>query len=71
MANETAAPFVNQQRVYWDNLDLLGVLHNAHYILLFERARFAFWEHNGVGPNVPGFDWPYLEIGRASCRERV
>ncbi|HLK55303.1 MAG TPA: thioesterase family protein [Chthonomonadaceae bacterium] len=52
--------FISRQRVYWDNLDLLGVLHNAHYILLFERARFDFWRHNGVGPNAPGFDWPYV-----------
>ena len=52
--------FISRQRVYWDNLDLLGVLHNAHYILLFERSRFDFWQHCGVGPNAPGFDWPYV-----------
>ena len=60
VTNEKSGVFISRQRVYWDNLDLLGVLHNAHYILLFERARFDFWQHNGVGPNTPGFDWPYV-----------
>lgn len=50
----------SKQRVYWDMLDLLGVLHNARYVVMFERARFDFWSHLGVGPEVPGFDWPYV-----------
>jgi acyl-CoA thioester hydrolase len=52
--------FISKQLVYWDMLDLLGVLHNARYVVMFERARFDFWSHLGVGPQAPGFDWPYV-----------
>lgn len=52
--------FESHQIVYWDMLDLLGVLHNARYVVMFERARFDFWSHLGVGPNIPEFDWPYV-----------
>jgi acyl-CoA thioester hydrolase len=41
-------------------LDLLGVLHNAAYLLLFERARTDFWRMLGAGYGAEGFDWPYL-----------
>jgi acyl-CoA thioester hydrolase len=60
MANHKV--FYSKQRVYWDMLDLLGVLHNARYVVMFERARFDFWAHLGVGPEAPGFDWPYLVV---------
>ena len=60
MSVEPSAPFVSRQRIYWDMLDLLGVLHNSAYLLLFERARFDFWRAHGVGPNAPDFDWPYV-----------
>lgn len=56
-----AGPFVSVQRVYWDQLDLLGVLHNAAYLLLFERARTDFWRSLGIrGYGDEGLDWPYL-----------
>ncbi|RMG10761.1 MAG: acyl-CoA thioesterase [Deltaproteobacteria bacterium] len=33
--------------VYFDDLDMYGVLHNARYLLLFERAVGEFWKHLG------------------------
>lgn len=57
---EEGNTFISKQMVYWDMLDLLGVLHNARYVVMFERARFDFWSHLGVGPEAPGFDWPYV-----------
>jgi acyl-CoA thioester hydrolase len=35
--------------VYFDDLDALGILHNARYILLFERTIGSFWKHLGWG----------------------
>jgi acyl-CoA thioester hydrolase len=56
-----AGPFVSIQRVYWDQLDLLGVLHNSAYLLLFERARTEFWRSLGIsGYGDEKLDWPYL-----------
>jgi acyl-CoA thioester hydrolase len=57
---EESLTFISKQTVYWDMLDLLGVLHNARYVVMFERARFDFWSNLGVGPEAPGFDWPYV-----------
>jgi acyl-CoA thioester hydrolase len=55
--------FVSMQRVYWDQIDQLGVLHNAVYLLLFERARTDFWRSLGIdGYGAPGMDWPYLVV---------
>jgi acyl-CoA thioester hydrolase len=33
--------------VHFDELDPMGVLHNARYALLFERALAAFWAGHG------------------------
>jgi acyl-CoA thioester hydrolase len=33
--------------VYFDDLDAMGVLHNARYALLLERAMVAFWTRHG------------------------
>lgn len=33
--------------VYFDDLDPYGILHNARYLLLFERTLGAFWAHMG------------------------
>jgi len=55
-------PFVSRQQVHFDMLDRLGVLHNAVYLLLFERARTEFWHSRGVGYGLPGLDWPYLVV---------
>ncbi len=35
--------------VYFDDLDVFGVLHNARYLLLIERTLGSFWELVGVG----------------------
>src|ERR1041385_1455207 len=56
------APFTSKQRVNWDMLDLMGVLHNAAYLLLFERARTDLWRSLGAMYGSEGFDWPYLVV---------
>lgn len=33
--------------VYFDDLDALHILHNARYVLLFERTIGSFWRHLG------------------------
>lgn len=38
--------------VYFDDLDLFGILHNARYLLFMERALGEFWKKLGWG----GFD---------------
>ncbi len=35
--------------VYFDDLDPFGILHNARYLLLFERTLGSFWWHLGLG----------------------
>lgn len=37
------------QGVYFDDLDPFGILHNARYILLFERTIGDFWRELGWG----------------------
>ncbi len=34
--------------VYFDDLDSFRILHNARYLLLFERTIGAFWAHLGT-----------------------
>lgn len=37
--------------IYFDDLDAFHILHNARYVLLFERTIGSFWESLGfVGP---------------------
>lgn len=45
-----AAPFQSIQRVYFDDLDALNILHNVRYFLFMERAR-------GELLNAHGFRW--------------
>lgn len=53
--------FTSHQTVYWDMLDLMGILHNTAYPMLFERARTEFWRSLGYGGyGDPAFDWPYV-----------
>ena len=33
--------------VYYDDLDAMGILHNARYAVLLERALGAFWTRHG------------------------
>ena len=35
--------------VYFDDLDPFGILHNARYLLLFERTLGSFWQELGFG----------------------
>lgn len=37
------------QGVYFDDLDPFHILHNARYVLLFERTLGAFWMELGFG----------------------
>lgn len=39
----------NVMGVYFDDLDAFQILHNARYLLLFERTIGAFWRHLGWG----------------------
>jgi acyl-CoA thioester hydrolase len=43
-------PFVSLQRVYFDDLDALNILHNMRFLLFIERARGALF-------NAMGFHW--------------
>ena len=44
------SPFRSTQRVYFDDLDALNILHNVRYLLFIERAR-------GELLNALGFHW--------------
>ncbi len=35
--------------VHFDDLDLMGIVHNARYAVLVERAISAFWTRHGHG----------------------
>ena len=35
--------------IYFDDLDSYKILHNARYLLLFERTLGSFWEHLELG----------------------
>ncbi|MCZ7419543.1 MULTISPECIES: thioesterase family protein [unclassified Micromonospora] len=39
---------VEPAMVHFDDLDALGILHNARYALLLERALTAYWSDRGV-----------------------
>jgi acyl-CoA thioester hydrolase len=43
-------PFVSIQRVYFDDLDALQILHNVRFLLFIERARGELF-------NAMGFHW--------------
>ena len=44
--------------VYFDDLDAFQVLHNARYLLLFERTIGSFWRHLGWGALLAPTDNP-------------
>src|SRR5690242_14693410 len=54
-----SAPYISKQKVHFDMLDLLGIMHNALYLVLFERARTEFWNAIGYGWKEAEADWPY------------
>jgi len=39
--------------VHFDDLDAMGVLHNARYAVLVERAIVLWWTRRGVSPTSP------------------
>ena len=41
------APFRSTQRVYFDDLDALNILHNVRYVLMMERARGELFQALG------------------------
>src|SRR6202142_4492234 len=43
-------PYRSVQRVYFDDLDALNILHNMRFLLFIERARGALF-------NAMGFHW--------------
>jgi acyl-CoA thioester hydrolase len=44
----TPAPFRSIQRVYFDDLDALNILHNMRFLLFIERARGELLNHLGL-----------------------
>jgi acyl-CoA thioester hydrolase len=68
--------------IYFDDLDPFNILHNARYLLLFERALGAFWMDVGWG-SFQDEDRPeqfhlvrhnaieYLSPVRGVCRVRI
>ncbi|MEW2164994.1 acyl-CoA thioesterase [Streptomyces sp. NPDC007084] len=64
-AEAPAAPALSYGRllpvtVHFDDLDALGLLHNARYPVLVERAWTALWSERGVG-----FDGDWAAAGDA------
>ena len=43
----------NVHGVYFDDLDALGILHNARYLLLVERTIGSFWQRLTMGMAPP------------------
>ena len=48
--------------VYFDDLDPFRILHNARYLLLFERTLGSFWSQLGAG----GFSHGHTHLVRAN-----
>ncbi|MDF5757559.1 thioesterase family protein [Spongiactinospora sp. TRM90649] len=44
-------------QIHFDDLDAMGVVHNARYVLLLERALAAYWSERGwpFDPALPHF----------------
>ena len=44
-------------RIYFEDLDAMGVVHNGRYVMLFERALAAYWARAGwtYDPSQPRF----------------
>lgn len=54
--------------VYFDDLDAFYILHNARYLLLFERTLGSFWEHVGI-PFEPLSMGDHAHLVRANAIE--
>jgi acyl-CoA thioester hydrolase len=54
--------------VYFDDLDAFHILHNARYLLLFERTLGSFWETVGM-PYDPKAQGDHQHLVRANTIE--
>jgi acyl-CoA thioester hydrolase len=57
-ANGTTTPGRTEPvLIHFEDLDAMGVVHNARYVLLFERALAAYWTRAGwpFDPGAPRF----------------
>lgn len=55
--------------VYFDDLDAFYILHNARYLVLFERTLGSFWEMLGSGTFEPESDGDHNHLVRANTIE--
>ncbi len=62
MPSISFCPFQSNQEVHFDMLDLLGMLHNSAYLLLFERARSDYWKSLEIVFGEDGSDWPFFVV---------
>ncbi|HEU5267358.1 MAG TPA: thioesterase family protein [Jatrophihabitans sp.] len=63
---------VEPVEVYFDDLDAMGVVHNAKYGLLVERALAAYWTRHGwpFDPGAPHFAEIFFVVREFSIRYR-
>ncbi len=54
--------FISRQRIHFDLVDLMGVVHNAAYLVMFERARTDWIRSHDLWYGSPDFDWPYYVV---------
>ncbi|MFL5321561.1 MAG: acyl-CoA thioesterase [Myxococcaceae bacterium] len=52
--------------VYFDDLDAFGILHNARYLLYFERTIGAFWRLLGWGGSLQSENPDQYQLVRAN-----
>lgn len=55
--------------VYFDDLDAFYILHNARYLLLFERTLGSFWQAVGLGEFEPASAGDHHHLVRANTIE--
>jgi acyl-CoA thioester hydrolase len=55
--------------VYFDDLDAFYILHNARYLLLFERTLGSFWQTVGMGEFEPEAAGDHNHLVRANTIE--
>jgi acyl-CoA thioester hydrolase len=55
--------------VYFDDLDAFYILHNARYLVLFERTLGSFWETIGLGSFEPESAGDHNHLVRANAIE--
>jgi len=55
--------------VYFDDLDAFYILHNARYLVLFERTLGAFWLSVGMGGFEPQSAGDHCHLVRANTVE--